>query len=90
MSVISKSTLEAKCNSYLADNTARSITAEKLREIFTDLIDSASFNETLTLSTDPGVNDIPANTWRVVKNSTSGSLKLWANDGGTLKSVVLA
>jgi hypothetical protein len=87
MSVISKSTLEAKCNSYLADNTTRSITAEKLREIFTDLIDSASFNETLILSTDPDVNDIPAGTWRVVKNSTTGIMKLWSNDGGTLKNV---
>lgn len=38
---------------------------------------------------DPTTADIPAGEWRVQKNTTSGQLRLWANDGGTIKSVLL-
>ena len=41
-------------------------------------------------STDPTTSDIAAGSFSVWKNSTSGALKLWANDGGTMKSVTLA
>jgi hypothetical protein len=37
----------------------------------------------------PTTTDIPSNTWALYKNTSSGALKLWANDGGTLKSVTL-
>lgn len=42
-----------------------------------------------TQSADPTTSDIPAGQFAVIKNSTSGALKLWANDGGTIKSVAL-
>lgn len=38
----------------------------------------------LMLATNPGSGDIPQGTVRVTKNTTSGRLSLWANDGGTM------
>jgi hypothetical protein len=38
---------------------------------------------------DPSTTDIPASGYVVWKNTVSGTLKLWANDGGTMKSVAL-
>ena len=43
----------------------------------------------VSLSADPTASDIAAGTWAVYKNTTSGQVRLWANDGGTLKSVLL-
>lgn len=40
-------------------------------------------------ATDPTTADITASNWALYKNTTSGTVKLWANDGGTLKSVAL-
>lgn len=37
----------------------------------------------------PTTAEISAGTWRVVKNTSTGTLKLYANDGGTIKSVTL-
>lgn len=48
--------------------------------------------EVLTIQSgaaDPTGTDIPDGEFRVWKNTTSGVLKLWANDGGALKSVTL-
>jgi hypothetical protein len=45
---------------------------------------------TQSLSTDPTTTDISAGTHRMVKNSSSGTLKLWANDGGVMRSVTLS
>lgn len=49
------------------------------------------FNElnTQSMSGDPTSTEIASGKWMVWKNTTSGDLKLWANDGGTLKSVTL-
>lgn len=33
---------------------------------------------------------IPAGKWALVKNTTTGALKLWANDSGTLRSITLS
>ena len=38
---------------------------------------------------DPTTSDIGASQWAVYKNTTSGLVKLWANDAGTMKSVTL-
>lgn len=40
-------------------------------------------------ATDPGVSGVPSGTWSVWKNTTSGQVRLWANDGGVMKSVQL-
>lgn len=42
-----------------------------------------------TLSADPTATELPSGTSAVFHNSTSGVTKLWANVGGTLKSVAL-
>lgn len=40
-------------------------------------------------ATDPVAADIPASRAAIYKNTTSGLVKLWVNDGGTFKSVTL-
>lgn len=42
-----------------------------------------------TKATDPNSTDIPAGKAAVYKNTTSGLVKFWVNDGGTFKSVTL-
>lgn len=39
---------------------------------------------------DPTTTNITTGNWAIYKNTTSGLLKLWANDSGTLRSVLLA
>lgn len=43
-----------------------------------------------TYTSDPTTSDIPAGRARLWKNSTTGTVKLSVNDGGTIKSVTLA
>jgi len=38
---------------------------------------------------DPGTGGVPSGTWSVWKNTTSGQVRVWANDGGVMKSVLL-
>lgn len=40
-------------------------------------------------TTDPGVAGVPSGTWSVWKNTTSGQVRVWANDNGVMKSVQL-
>lgn len=40
-------------------------------------------------TSDPGVAGVPNGTWSVWLNTTSGVLKVWANQGGVLKSTTL-
>ena len=40
-------------------------------------------------ASDPTGANIPSGSCAVYKNTTSGLVKLWANDGGTMKSVTL-
>lgn len=42
-----------------------------------------------TGAADPTADDIPDGESRIWKNTGSGVLALWSNDGGTLKSVAL-
>lgn len=37
----------------------------------------------------PVAADIPASQWAIYKDTGAGTVKLWVNDGGTLKSVAL-
>ena len=45
---------------------------------------------TITSTVDPTTSDIASGNGKLWKNTTSGQLKLWANDGGTMKSVLLS
>lgn len=38
----------------------------------------------------PTTTDITSGTWLVWKNTTSGEVRVWSNDGGVLKSVLLS
>ena len=40
-------------------------------------------------TTDPGTSGVPSGTWSIWKNTTSGVVKLWVNDGGVMKSVTI-
>jgi trimeric autotransporter adhesin len=42
-----------------------------------------------TKNTDPDIADVPANTFHVWKNTSTGNVYLWVNDGGVLKKVQL-
>lgn len=37
----------------------------------------------------PGTGDIAAGEWAVYKDTTGGTVRLWSNDGGVMKSVTL-
>lgn len=38
----------------------------------------------------PTTSDIASGTWAIYKDTSGGTVRLWANDGGTLKSVLLS
>lgn len=40
--------------------------------------------------TDPGTSGVQDGTWGIWKNTTSGDIKLWVNDGGIMKSVLIS
>lgn len=40
-------------------------------------------------TTDPGTTGVPNGTWSVWKNTTSGQIRLWANNNGVMQSVLL-
>lgn len=50
-------------------------------------VDGSILSKFKTLSANPTTTDIPTGYTMVVKNTTDGALKLWTNDGGTLKSI---
>ena len=50
---------------------------------------SANLLAVQSLSSDPTTSDIAASKAAVYKNTTTGLVKLWTNDGGTMKSVLL-
>lgn len=43
----------------------------------------------ISAAADPTAANIASGQWALYKNTTSGLVKLWVNDGGTLKSVTL-
>jgi len=44
----------------------------------------------LSLASDPTTSDISASQWAIYKNTSSGNVRLWVNDGGVMKSVLLS
>ena len=43
----------------------------------------------LSLAADPSTSEISASEWAIYKNTTSGDVRLWVNDAGTMKSILL-
>lgn len=46
-------------------------------------------NNMISQSSDPTTSQLTASKYNVYKNTTTNVVKLWVNDGGTLKSVTL-
>lgn len=55
-------------------------------EIIRGLVNAPKF---YSQTTDPGTAGVANGTWAVWKNTTSGQVKLWVNDGGVMKSVLI-
>lgn len=53
------------------------------------LVDADLGFSVFNLPVDPTTSDIPPGQWRVWKNTSTGAVKLWVNDAGTLKSVAI-
>lgn len=64
----------------------QSVSWQQFFEILRKQVNTPAF---YAQSTDPGAAGVPSGTWSVWKNTTSGLVKVWANDNGTLKSVTL-
>lgn len=62
----------------------RNYVDSKVRRIYCSI---TTFHSSLI---DPTTTDIPVNSFRLWKNTTSGDVKFWVNDGGTLRSVALS
>lgn len=43
----------------------------------------------ISQAADPTTVQLPSTRWNMYKNTTTGLVKIWANDGGTLKSILL-
>jgi len=72
---------------FLATNTTRyTITSENAGTGSARSLEVSFY----TSSADPTSTDITSGCFSVWKNSGTGTIKLWANDGGTMKSVALA
>ena len=72
---------------FLATNTARyTITSENAGTGSARSLEVSFY----TAASDPTSTDITSGCFSVWKNSGTGTIKLWANDGGTMKSVALA
>jgi len=50
---------------------------------------TAIINTIVQSTVNPTLSDIPINTTRQWKNTTSGELRQWSNDNGVLKSILL-
>ena len=56
------------------------------------ILSTTQFNRATTVisaAANPTTTDIAASQWAIYKNTTSGDVRLWTNDGGTMKSVLL-
>jgi hypothetical protein len=72
---------------FLATNTTRyTITSENAGTGSARSLEVSFY----TSASDPTSTDITDGCFSVWKNSGTGTIKLWANDGGTMKSVALA
>lgn len=61
-------------------------TTNQFLNIIRDWVNSPKF---YAQTTDPGTVGVPNGTWAVWKNTTSGVVKLWVNDGGVMRSVTI-
>lgn len=53
-------------------------------------ISTLALNTNFSKAGSPTTADIAAGTWAIYKDTTSGDIRVWTNDGGTMKSTPLA
>ena len=66
------------------------VTEAAWQQFFEQLRREANTPVFYSQSTNPGTTGVPSGTWSVWKNTASGEVRLWANDGGVMKSVLLS
>lgn len=71
------------------DNAVAAAVTENAADIVTLQGDMTAISTMGSMAGDPTASELAAGKVRVWKNTTSGAVKLWANDGGTLKSIAL-
>ncbi len=59
---------------------------QQFLQVIRDLVNNPLF---FASTADPGTANVPSGSWAVWKNTTSGVVKLWVNDNGTMKSVTI-
>ena len=70
-------------------STEEDHTASVWTQFFQELRRMANQPVFYASTADPGTTNVPNGTWAVWKNTTSGIVKLWVNDGGVMKSVTI-
>lgn len=73
--------LHSSLQSVLGTGQHHLSATEQARVTITTVVQSSA--------SDPTTGNIPASNWAIYKNTTSGLVKLWVNDGGTLRSVTI-
>lgn len=76
--------------SNLALNASYYRLLKSFRDVLSELIVTNARQEMTTSTVAPTTDDIPENAFTVWKNSTTPDVRLYVNDGGVLKSVVLS
>ncbi len=69
--------------------TRAEITEYIWKQFFQRLQSLVALRTVFQSAVDPTTTDLKENTWAVYKNTSSGDVKLWANDAGVLKSITL-
>lgn len=72
------------------DNAVAAAATQNAADIVNLQGDMTAISTMGSMAVDPTATELPAGKVRVWKNTASGAVKLWVNDGGTLKSVTLA
>lgn len=70
-------------------NTDSEWDSDMVNQFLTIIRDWINTPKFYTQATDPGIAGVPSGTWSIWKNTTSGAVKLWVNDGGVMKSVAI-
>lgn len=59
---------------------------QQFLQVIRDLVNNPNF---FAAPSDPGTANVPNGSYAIWKNTTSGVVKLWVNDNGTMKSVTI-
>jgi len=80
----------AALSSILGTGSYHISSAEAAKVTALPAISTLALNTNFSKAGSPTTTDIPAGTWAIYKDTTSGDIRVWTNDGGTMKSTPLA